>query len=181
MVWRNYIIDVKEVNAVGGEPIDVAFVKDYLKVSYDDAVIQLLIPAARRLLEKNLNISFIQKTLLITIQHGGLFPIALPYGPHSNITSVAYKDCDCNGVAFTNVGNEGYCLIGEEFKQFQTDAPGYYKITCEAGYTQLPGNLLESMLQQLAWMYENRGDEKQAKLNPNLQMLTSSLTRNSWI
>lgn len=128
----------------GGEPVTLAEVKEWLKLSpeidEDDNLLTMLITACRIMCEKGANLSFIPRTVTATIING-LGHINLPYGP---VTSdVTYTDLDEETLTDFDI-REGY--------------EDRVIATYTAGYSVLPKNLKVILLNQIAWSYENRGD-----------------------
>jgi len=97
--------------------------------------------AARIACEFYANLSLINRTVTAKIKNrlGDFTP---PYGPLKAITSATDSD-------------------GSAISDFDFDKAYYGKITVvyTAGYTTIPENLKTAVKNQIAWMYENRGDE----------------------
>ncbi|WP_343702697.1 phage head-tail connector protein [Chitinophaga sp.] len=176
---RNRTKDVKVVTDVTDEPVTLQEAKDFLKISYsdEDALIEGLIMASRQLLEKLLNISIATKTLKATFTHDGCYPYQIPYGPVGNITEAKFQyDAEDGSITTTD-----YTLIGEDFKEFKGRA-GYWVVTYDAGYTETPEALKQGILKQVAWMYENRGDEgKTGEVNKDVLYMLAGFNKNAWI
>lgn len=126
----------------GAEPVTLQEAKDWCRidVSDDDALITSLIKAARIICENHANLSFINRTVSAKIKNG-LGGFIAPYGPVVSITSA--KDSDDTDIA--------------DF-DFDNAYPGRITIVYEAGYETLPQNLKTAVLNQVAFLYENRGD-----------------------
>lgn len=139
---------------VQNEPVTVQEVKNWARIdlSDDDAIITMLITAAREQLESYTNISFIRRVVTTTImnQLGGQY---LPYGP---VFDVLYlKDVD--GKTVTD-----YALSGVQFKQLKTCFCDPVTVQYNAGYSTLPQDFKSALLCQVAFLFENRGDAKLA-------------------
>lgn len=122
--------------------VSLADAKDWCRIdiSDDDALITALIKAARIICERFANLSFIQRTVTARI-HNGLGNINLPYGPVNG--TVTYTNIDTTSA-------EGYDItVGNSI-----DVNASYS----AGPTTLDEDLRTAWLNQIAWMYENRGD-----------------------
>lgn len=130
----------------GSEPVTLQEAKDWCRidVSDDDTLITSLIKAARIICEKYSGLSFVSKTVTAILVNG-LGNIELPYGPVAS--EVAYYDMD-----------------ETELTDFDISEPACDRIEAvySAGYETLPANLKTAVLNQIAWMYENRGDAKLA-------------------
>ena len=112
-----------------------------------------LIKTARAQCEGYLCISMISKTVT-SILNNSLGAVELPYGPVVTFTSLT----DENGTAIVAAD---YTLRGLDFKYLVSPYNDYMTAIYAAGYTTLPVNLKTGLLQQIAWLYENRGDSKE--------------------
>lgn len=150
----NNVLDVK-ITDTGAEPCTLAEAKNWCKIELaiteEDALITELIKTARLLCEGFTNVSFVEKTIE-AIVNNSLGGIELPYGPLKTFTSLINEDGE------TLVLNTDYKLQGVLFKTIQTPCDSYLKATYVAGYTTLPTNFKTAVLQQVAYLYENRGD-----------------------
>ena len=138
------------------EPVTKDEVKAYCKLSTgtaEDTLLDIFITAARKQCEAYSNISFIPRTVtaIITNFCGGIF---LPYGPTGAITSVTDKD----GTALTV--DETYTIQGTTWKQLLTPLQDGLTVVYAAGYANgsLPAELKLAILQQVFYLYENRGE-----------------------
>jgi hypothetical protein len=124
------------------EPVTLQEAKDWCRIDVndDDTLITSLITAARIMCENYANLSFINRTVTAKIKNrlGGFNP---PYGPLKEITSAT----DSDGNAITDF-------------DFDNAYPGNVTIVYTAGYDTLPVNLKTAILNQIAFLYENRGD-----------------------
>jgi uncharacterized phiE125 gp8 family phage protein len=177
---RNRTKDVKIVTDAIAEPVTLQEVKDFLKVGYadDNALITGMITAARQLLEKQLNISIVQKTIKVTFTHDACYEYQLPYGPVGEVTEAKFK---YDQEDTTNITTTNYKLIGDEFKLFY-GAEGWWTLTYTVGYNTTPEAIKQGILKQIAWMYENRGDGVgTGQVNPDVLYLLSGYNKNAWI
>ena len=128
----------------GGEPVTLQEAKDWCRIDVtdDDTLITSLITAARIICENYANLSFIERTVTAKIKNG-LGGIQLPYGPV--ISEVAFYDDE-------DVELTDYLLKDGD----SNEVTAIYN----AGYEALPENLKTAILNQIAWMYENRGNAK---------------------
>lgn len=146
----------------GPEPITLQEAKDWCKIDVgdDDALITELITGARQICELHSNTSFIERTVTATI-YNGLGRINLPYGP---VTSdVAYTDEDDNVLS-----------------DYVIKSPGDDRVVAvySAGYAVLPNNLKTAILNQIAWMYQNRGDIAQSyQLSEQAKLILNQVKR----
>lgn len=177
---RNRTKDVTIVTDADTEPVTLQEVKDFLKVGYsdDDMLISGMITAARLLLEKQLNISIMPKTLKVTFTHDGCYDYQLPYGPIGDITGAKFK-YDPEDTA--EITTDSYTIIGNEFKRF-LGAAGWWTLTYAAAYSEVPDALKQGILKQVAWMYENRGDGVgTGQVNQDVLYMLSGFNKNTWI
>lgn len=148
----NLVLDIKFSNE-GSEPVTVLEAKNWLKIDVpdDDLLLADLITSARQQCEGYLNISLIDRTVTAWLQIG-LDEIRLPYGPVKTVTNV------------TNYKGDpivGYVLKYEMFQALDptTEVKAVYSAGFEDG---LPKQFKTAILSQVAWLYEHRGDEKEA-------------------
>ena len=143
-VAYNAVISAEFSDESATEPVTLQEAKDWCRidVSDDDSLITELIKGARYICELYSNISFIERTVTAIIVNG-LGRINLPYGP---VTSeVAYYDEDEVELTDYSLKTADDCRVQAVYS---------------AGYEALPKNLKTALLNQILWMYENRGDEK---------------------
>lgn len=136
------------------EPVTKDEVKAYCKLSTganEDTLLDIFITAAREQCEAYSNISFAPRTVtaLITNLCGGIF---LPYGPTGAIASVTDKDGD------VLVAGETYTIQGTTWKQLLTPLQDGLVVVYAAGYATIPSELKLAILQQVFYLYENRGE-----------------------
>lgn len=144
----NAVIKADIADETGPEFITLQEAKDWCKIDVtdDDTLITKLIKAARLVCERFVNLSLIPRNVTAVI-HNGLGGINLPYGP---VTSeVAYFNVDDSEAT-------GYDI--------NTGSGDNITAVYSAGYAagNLPEDLRTAVLDQIAWMYNNRGDVKLA-------------------
>jgi uncharacterized phiE125 gp8 family phage protein len=165
---HNAVIDLIFVDSSGAsnEPITLAQVKDWLKIDVtdEDTLLTTLITVARQLCENYTGVSFVQRKV-IAIVNNSLGSIMLPYGPVAEVTEVQ----DENGEVLTT---DYYTIEGVEFKRLKLPKDSYVRVEYNAGYTVLPQHFKTSLLTQVAYLYEHRGDEYAGQFSPMaLQLL----------
>lgn len=138
----NAVLSTTFTDGTVTEPVTLQEAKDWCKidVSDDDALINALITAARIMCENYANLSFIKRTVTAKIKNG-LGGFVAPYGPV--IGTPTAKDSDGNDIA--------------DF-DFDCAYPGKVTVIYQAGYETLPQNLKTALLNQIGFLYENRGD-----------------------
>jgi uncharacterized phiE125 gp8 family phage protein len=156
MVLQNYILDVKVTSDIGTEPVTVAEAKAYLHIDFstDDTFIGTLITAARKRLERYTGVSFGTKTIKAYMEM--YYQQEIPYGPIQSVTQVRSF---VGGTEFETLASDEYELKGSDYQIFNPEAMGEYELTYQAGYTTLPDDLKLAILAEVAFRYENRGDD----------------------
>jgi hypothetical protein len=114
-----------------------------IDIADDDALITELIKSARQACEQYVNLSLINRTVTALI-HNGLGNFTLPYGPVAGDV-ITYTDID--DTALTDYNHRD---------SYGSDMTVVYL----AGFTVLPQKLKTAVLNQVAWMYSERGDER---------------------
>lgn len=155
----NLVIDVKATEVSSPtEPVTLAEAKEWCKIELDiteeNTLITELIKTARLQVEGFLNISLVDKTIEAVVNNS-LGGIELPYQPLKTFTSL--KDEDGNAL----VVNSDYKLQGVFFKTIKSPCSDYLVANYTTGYTTenpLPKQFKTAVLQQVAYLYENRGD-----------------------
>lgn len=144
------------------EPVTLAEAKDWLKidVSDDNNLITELITSARQQCEFYVKMSLITRTVIARVLNDQN-NIELPYGPVIAVSQV--KDADGNIVDPSN-----YKIHGVTFKTLDYSPLNSLiidglpttelTVTYTAGYTALPKHFKTAIKNQVAWLYENRGD-----------------------
>ena len=146
----NAILDVQFSNEATTEPLTANEVKNWLRLSSDTdlALAELTAKSARQILERFTNISFITRKVKATICNlqGS---ILLPYCPY--VSNLVVKDKDGNTI--TDV-----VTFGSEFVNIESPKYEILIVEYNAGYATLPNVFKDAIKQQLAYMWENRGD-----------------------
>ncbi len=154
--------DIKDIDAVDAgsitEPVTLEEVKSHLKITFtdEDTYLSMLIALCRRSLEEYTCTSMVQKT--VTIFGSFSEDLQLPYAPIGDLTSVHLWD----GEAYETADTDDYQLHGEKNKYLCFNTCGKYKIVYAAGPASadlVPGNMKLALLNEIAFRYENHGDE----------------------
>lgn len=176
----NTFLDVDKQEAyAGSEPVSLAETKAHLRVDFDDddAQIQAMITAARQSIEDYCHISLVRKTIILTISaeeslrsnYAQPFQVRenfnkfeLPYGPTVSVDMVTSIDSDGQTVIACAL-NQDYFLVGAAFKTIKIlNAFTNNILVYTAGYAALPGPLRLSILNEVAYRYDSRGDSQGA-------------------
>jgi len=153
----NRIVDYKLTEVGYSEPIDLATAKLYCRAltgTAEDTIFTLLITAARQAIEEYTLLSLIPKTAQVIIENPAA-PMGVPYGPV--VGGVTYTDSN---------GNQTYPMqVGFDFPEVFTYT-GQLTLNYSCGYTSngLPKELMVAILDQINFMYENRGDNSDTAL-----------------
>lgn len=159
----NDVIEVQVVTDVATEPVTLAEAKQHLNLQFDtsgsyefdddDTKLTALITQCREELEQYTGLSFAQKTLKAILRNE-CGDIEIPAGPVTTLTSI--KDVD--GVTLTDT-----TVRGNQFKWIEYPKSCYLEVNYVAGYSTLPAGLKRALLEEIAFRYNNAGDQDQAK------------------
>lgn len=162
---KNPILNVKEENTT--LPIELNFVKNFLKVDFDedDDLITNIIKTAITQCETNINKSLVQKTFIYSLYELKDSSLILPYPPIISITSIKIIDYQQNEITLENteyfLDNIGNIL------NFKNKSNNFYRIDIEykAGLTTINDELIQALLMHIARMYEDRSGYSPIPLN----------------
>lgn len=161
----NMIHSVEDISDESGEvtePVTLAEMKDYLRLAgfdesgeftFDDSLIESMITGARERMEIYTDCSLVQKRIsaVITNLCGN---ISLPAGPVTG--TVTAVDSEGEDIVQTDIK-----LIGTKFPDLKEPLQAEMTLTYDAGYASLPKGLKNAIMAEVAYRYENRGDEKE--------------------
>jgi hypothetical protein len=169
-----YLINQQGEGAIYNNVLDVLFVEDSGMVEVepvtlaealvqcnidnlgqDNSLIEAYITAARMACESYTGIGFIQRNIQAVVNNSLGF-IYLPYGPISDVSSVTNVD----GI------EQDFEAVGVKWKQLKTPALKRITVSYVGGYETLPQIFKTAILQQVAYLYEHRGDEKEGQFSP---------------
>ncbi len=136
---------LKVINAPPVEPVTLDELKDHLKIinDYEDSILESLIKAAREVIEKETNRSFVQQTLLLTFDTWPVFPIELKKPPLVAVTKLEYKTKEGSLLEWDpfNYLTDDYSFIPKIYLSSQGAFPGdelypanAVQVTYSAGY-----------------------------------------------
>ena len=167
---------VKVLSEMVSEPLSLTEAKAWLRVkdfTEDDTLIAALVKSTRKHLEGYTGLSFGTRTLEVIMKIDEI--AELPYSPVQSVTSV-YKLVDNE---WELVDTADWWLIGDDLKVLTHDT---FKVTYQAGYTQLPDDLLTDMKVLVAWQYKNRGIMFEADKNGvSVMSYPHNILLNSWL
>lgn len=155
--------------------VTAADVKGWLKVpaeiTEDDPIVLQCINTASLQVELYTGVSMVGRTVTVRLRNE-CGEIELPFGPVVELTEV--KDVDGNVVDTAN-----YTLKGLQFKTLDYVANDF-TATYTVGFGTLPDEWKTYIAQQAAWIYENRGDDKEMRLAPALS-INLKPKRRAWL
>jgi len=158
-----FIDGITIVSDASVEPVSRTDAKNWMRIDYttDDGLIDELITSSRKHIEKLTGLSLANKKIKANIELTGEVPsvwmVDLPYGPVLCIDEAKYKT-GINDWTILDI-NEDYEKIGGKLWFY---GGGYYEVTYQAGYGDLPSDLENDILTLVSWMYENRGKNMNA-------------------
>ena len=150
----SFTIDSQITEVSYAEPVTLAEAKLYIRVSHtsEDAMIARMISSARKIIEDAAGISIITKQVKVWFSNkGGAYQ--LPYGP---ITSAITLYDDYTGTVLTDKR-----IIGGNYPRITFPEIDNMRAEYTVGYTHVPAALKDAILDQLNYMYENRGAENE--------------------
>jgi hypothetical protein len=165
------------LEAVTTEPITLAEVKEYLRVSHDaeDDLISELISSARERLEGFTGLSFVNREIIANYNSSNNW-FELPYQPDASSIVLTDNEDDVISATF-------YEVRGLDYKQIYYISSTPFTVTYDAGFTTLPSGLKLAMKKQIATDYENRENflvgDSATELSSSAQMLAQRFSRNS--
>lgn len=171
----NRVIDYTLTPFGYSEAVSVTLAKQWARVTTgteEDDLFELLIVAAREAIEAFTGLSLTPKAAEVTM----LVPqplFELPYGPVISTPSFVNFQDDSIDVN----------LIGFDFPKIQNGFSQVITATYNVGYDSdnLPSQLKTAWLNQIVFMYENRGDNSDtATLCKSAQYMCQNFTRQPW-
>ena len=140
------------------ELVTLSDVKAHLYITHsdDDTYLTALIPKARKQIENYCTVAIGSQTKVWTFDGDGICEYQIPFHPIISITSVAQKTDIATYTAL--VSNTDYEIDGQLFQTIKPFSSGRFKVTYVCGYVTLPEDLKQSILVQVAYLYENRAE-----------------------
>lgn len=176
------MFDVKTSVEVASETalISLSDVKSHLYITHsdDDTYLTTLIGKARKQLEKFTSRAIGAQTKVWTVDLEAGKEYQIPFNPVNSVSSVTLKTDIGEYTAQTN--ETDYEIEGEFDKIFRCFESGRYKITYTCGYSTTPDDLKQAILCQIAYLYENRGDQNKQGLSEISKGLAEQFIDYSW-
>jgi uncharacterized phiE125 gp8 family phage protein len=125
----------------------------------DDTYIDTLIGQVIENIERVCGISIIAKTIVLTTDFTG--EDFLPYPPVNSVTEVKHRvGTELDGTPeFETLTGDEYTTDGIGDLLFDSSVIARHTITYTAGYATLPEGLKLAILNEVAFRYQNRGDQ----------------------
>lgn len=155
------------------EPVSLSEVKTHLRVTFNDDDVELykMISRCRKRIENYCNISIVAQRIQVVARICGEWQ--LPYGPVTAVETVENRDKNAgSGPTQYTASAAEWLLDGDTFND--NDYPEHIstrdrfypdnrsRITYTAGMEFVPADLKLAILSEIAYRYENRGDETTA-------------------
>lgn len=149
----NAILDCSFSDQAAIEPVTLDEVKAYCKIDIgttDDTIITELITTSREQCEDFTGISILKRTVtaIVNNTNGGIF---LPYCPFISLVSLTDKDGNA-------ISSSDYTFSGSLFPQLTHPTWDRLTLVYTAGYGLPPSRIKTAILQQVFYLYENRGE-----------------------
>lgn len=165
-------VDIDIESDLVSEPVSLTEVKSYLHIDFteDDNLLSIMIKAARKRLERYTGVSFGSKVITAYIKTIAKYPTELPYGPAVTISSVSLWDENAYNVT------EEYYVVGTDFKKIVVYTDGLYKVNYTTNWT-VPEDIKLAIMAEVAYRYENRGDDNVGTLSTQAKDLAHPYRR----
>lgn len=172
---QNLVLGVEFSEESDTEPVTVAEVKNWIRITVpdEDVLLAELNTTARQQCEHYLNISLIERTVIAILQNE-LGNIELPFGPVDEIEELTDSTGANIAITDTTFGGQQFKWLrgssessGTPRNNFYSPCNTYVTVTYSAGYPDgIPEVFKTAILNQAAWVYTQRGDEKADGLSP---------------
>lgn len=174
------IFDIKLVTDVASELLTLTDVKAHLYITHtnDDTYLTYLITRARKQIENYCSIAIGSQTRVWVADFTGNVETQIPFQPVISVDQVSEKT-DFSTYTLVTVGT-AYDVDGEHEKTFTPFYNGRFKVEYTTGYTTCPDDLKQGWLCQIAYLYENRGDESKQGLTEVAKDLIAPYRDLSW-
>jgi uncharacterized phiE125 gp8 family phage protein len=162
----NIIHSTKVIDG-SNEPISTSEAKLHASIDYSefDSIIPTYISAARLAVEKATGLALVQKTITSQATIYVEYPLILSYKPVKQVNYIRYlseNECDLYGA-------DAPVVRGAENELVFVKKEGLYEIEYVAGMTSVPADLKLAILQMFAFIFTQRGDYNEGKLDVSLE------------
>lgn len=161
----NTIHSISIVEA-GVEPVTPSQAKLHAAIDFDDydSIIPTYIQAARMAVEKATGVALMKKTFKVQASIYPDFPFRLPFTPVQLITYISVIKHGCEELLSDYPVNYGY-----QDESIRVKYAGVYEIDYIGGYDSCPADYKLAILQMFAFIFSNRGDYNEGKLDVSLE------------
>lgn len=154
----NSILDIKLSTAVAAELVTLTEVKDHLKIdtSDDDTRLGALITECRKRIENYTGRAIGEQERIVIADLYEEFEV--PYSPVTELEAEFKSDISTYDAM---TADDDYELEGADVSRFRPFTSGRWKLTYTCGYDEdtLPEDLRLAILNEIAYRWENRGDQ----------------------
>lgn len=173
----NAVLDKQFSDEETTEPVSLEEAKRHLNMVFDtvgsyefdddDTYLTETIKQARVMVENFIGCSLIERTVTAILRND-CGNIELPWGPIGDLETIVDED---------DVAIETYKIKGLQFKWLESPITCYAKLTYAAGWAaeDVPYDLKRAILEQIAFRYQNRGDQQQEFANADITMCKSAM------
>jgi len=166
MMQINIIHSTKVVDG-SNEPVSASDAKLHASIDYSefDSIIPTYISAARLAVEKATGLALVSKTITSQATIHPEYPLILSYKPVTQVNYIRYlseDECDLYGA-------DAPVVRGAENELVFVKKKGLYEIDYIAGMSSVPADLKLAILQMFAFIFTQRGDFNEGKLDVSLE------------
>ena len=156
-------------------------VKAHLYITHtdDDTYLTSLITRARKQIQNYCTIAIGSQEWVWIADLVGSVEMQIPYQPVISVDTASVKTA-YNTYELVTAGTD-YDVDGELEKSFTPFYNGRFKVEYTTGYTECPDDLKQGWLAQIAYLYENRGDESKQGLSEVAKDLIAPYRDYSWV
>lgn len=166
-----------EITEVGyTEPVTLAEARAFCKleeIETEDDLLTEMITAARQGFEKAAQISIIEKSVVLWFSNPeGMYP--LPAGPVQTFDALYdYQD--------EEIVAADYELIGSMYPKLKSPVQCFMKAEYTVGMTAVPKDIKQAILEQIYFLYEERGNEGDKPLCDKAWMVAQRWNRYGFV
>lgn len=180
MSYKPINLQIKINTDIVCEPVLLAEMKNFLKVDYtdDDDLIEILISHARKMFEKETNLSFGEKNIFVWLD-AYKNQMLIPYAPLLAVNDIF--EVDSEGVE-TALNATDYFIKGDQIVWVNKPSVpikmdlqvGYDTVGSGATGQTLPESLKIALMKEVATQYENRSNIERGQVNSSLELSNNS-------
>lgn len=168
--------DIEIVEVGYSEPITADEARTYLRIedlAIEDDMIDTMITAARQAFEQAAQISLIEKTVTLWFSNPeGMYPI--PVGPVQSIEHL-YDEED------NEINSDEYEIIGNQYPKLKSPLQNFMKLEYTVGMTSVPSEIKQALLDQVYFLYEDRGNDGDKPLCEKVQKVVQKWSKYGFV